>query len=247
MLRIENVSKRFGRGARERVALDNVSLEISRGELVGLFGPTGAGKTTLLRVAAGLLRPDSGAVVYKGGRLDRMSAGERARVRRQEVACIWASEEPWEKLRVLDHVMMPLLMDHRDRNSAERRAREALLACEAEPYAELDLHELSEGEWQRVELAAALAREPWLLLADRPASRLPLEERERVMKLLAATAHEGRAAVLIADSSAEAFVGADRILFMREGELVAPADDPAALAKVYPLSSARLRLAAGDA
>lgn len=224
MLRVERVSKRFGSGKRERVALRDVSLDVARGEMVGLFGPSGAGKTTLLRIAAGLLAPDSGSVSYAGEPLGGLSAGERNRLRRREIAGVWTGQERWEKLRVLDHVMFPLLVDRRERRTAQRRAREALLACEADHCASLEVEALSDGERQRVELARALVSEPRLLLADSPASRLSLVERERMMALLASTARDGRVAVLVAESSAEALVGADRILMLRDGELVAAED-----------------------
>jgi putative ABC transport system ATP-binding protein len=224
VLRVERVSKRFGSGKRERVALREVSLEVARGEMVGLFGPSGAGKTTLLRIAAGLLEADSGKVSYAGEPLGALSAGERNRLRRREIAGVWTGQERWEKLRVLDHVMFPLLVDRRERRTAQRRAREALLACEADHCANLEVEALSDGERQRVELARALVSEPRLLLADSPASRLSLPERESMMALLASTARDGRVAVLVAESSAEALVGADRILMLRDGELVAAED-----------------------
>lgn len=227
MLHVEGVSKRFAGRGQKRVALDDVSLEVARGELVGVFGPSGAGKTTLLRIAAGLLLPDSGFVSYAGERFYRMSVSERKRLRRREVACVWNGEERWEKLRVLDHVMFPLLVDRRERRTAERRAREALLACEADHCAALDVDDLSHGERQRVELARALVKEPRLLLADSPASRLSIVERERIMTLLATTAKQGRVGVLVAESSAEALVGADRIMMLRDGQLVLPGQERA--------------------
>jgi ABC-type lipoprotein export system ATPase subunit len=156
MLRLEQISKRYPRPNGVRVALDDVSLEIDRGQIVGVFGPSGSGKTTLLRIAAGFRTPDTGTVTYNGERLDRMSARERVRFRRREIACVWASESWQERLSVVDHVAMPLLVDGCGHRDAERRVREALLACEAEQCAGMDLRELSDGERQRVAIARAL-------------------------------------------------------------------------------------------
>src|ERR1700733_2037649 len=139
ILRLEAISKRYRRHDGDRILLDDISLSLERGQVLGVFGPSGAGKTTLLRIAAGLRSPDTGAVIYKGVRLDQASARERTRIRRREIACVWAAQ-PWqERLGVLDHVALPLLVDGRGRREAERRVHEALLACEAEQCVAMEL------------------------------------------------------------------------------------------------------------
>ncbi len=229
-----------------RVALDDVSLEVSRGQIMGIFGPSGSGKTTLLRIAAGFRAPDTGTVSYNGEHLDRMSARERTRFRRREIACVWASE-PWqERLSVVDHVAMPLLVDGCGHRGAERRVREALLACEAEQCAGMDLRELSDGERQRVAIARALVSEPCLLLADGPASNLSLVEQEGIMLLLATLARQARVAVLVTGSDAAALLRADPILYLRDGKLIDP-EPMSERGKVYQFPLAGSRRVAADA
>ena len=223
MLRLERVRKCLPGSGGERLALDDVSLELTRGQLMGIYGPSGSGKTTLLRIAAGLQRPDSGTVTYNGQRLDEMSSRERMRFRRREVACIWDDPPPASSgVSVLTHVAMPLLIDRRDRRIAERQAREVLLACEVEQCAAMEPHELSGGERQRVAIARALVTEPRLLLADGPASRLSLIEQEAILGLLRSLATEAKVAVLIADTDAGALIGADPIMYLCNGRLVNP-------------------------
>jgi putative ABC transport system ATP-binding protein len=246
VLRLELVSKRYARPDGERVALDGVSLEVVRGEITGVFGPSGSGKTTLLRIAAGLRRPDSGIVTYNGERLDQMSTKERSRFRRREIACVWAAEGGQERLSVIDHVAIPLLIDGCGRRSTERRVREALLACEAEQCIGMDLRELSDGERQRVAIARALVSEPRLLLADGPASNLSIVEQEGIMLLLSELAHKARVAVLLTDSDAQALLRADTVLYLREGKLI----DPEPLdehGKIYQFPAVGSRRAAADA
>lgn len=166
MLRTEHVSKRYARAGQSRVALDDVSIELSRGQVMGIFGPSGAGKTTLLRVIAGLEEPDSGVISYKGERLDQMSARAKRRYRRREVGCIWAGQSWPTGLSVLEHVSLPLLVDGADHVAAERLARKFLLACDAEQCIGVDPHELSDGERQRVAIARSLVTEPRLIVAD---------------------------------------------------------------------------------
>lgn len=246
LLSLERICKRYQRPSGERVALDDVSLELGRGQIMGVFGPSGSGKTTLLRIAAGLQAPDSGTVTYKGERLDEMPAAERQRYRRREISCVWTTQ-PWqERLPVLDHVAVALLVDRRDHRGAERRAREALLACEVEHCVKMELAQLSDGERQRVAIARAIVTEPCLLLADRPASGLSLAEQEAIMTLLAALAREAKVAVLIADSDAEALLRADPVLYLRDGKLVNP-EPVGERGKVYRFPATVSRGAALDA
>lgn len=243
LLRIDRVTKRYSRPGGDRVALDAVSLSVERGEMVGVFGSSGAGKTTLLRVAAGLQRPDEGAVIYDGEHVEAMSSAERTRFRRREVACIWGDTGVPDGLSVLDYVTVPLLVDHRDRHVAERRAGQALLACEIEQCAEVALDELSDGERQRAAIARALACEPRLLLADTPASRLALIEEERLMALLASLARDAKVAVLVTDSNAEALIHCGRVLYLDDGKLLDSAPTPG-LGRVYPFPTPAVRSAA---
>jgi len=244
-IRFDEVSKRFERPNGEvAVALDGVSFEIERGELVGVFGPSGAGKTTLLCIAAGMLAADSGSVSYEGVPFDRMSVSERKRLRRQEIACVWASQEWQERLTVLDHVALPLLLDGRDRQLALDRARKALLACEAERCESMELRDLSAGEYQRVAFARALVTEPKLVLADAPTANLSVIERETLMDLLSLLAREARAAVLATASDVEPLAGADRLLYLRPGGKLITSESDERRGKLYSFPPAALRRSA---
>jgi putative ABC transport system ATP-binding protein len=246
LLSLEQVSKRFERAnGAGRIALSDVSLELERGQILGVFGPSGAGKTTLLQIAAGLQAPDGGRVTYDGRPLDELPAGERMRLRRREIACVWAAQSAQAGLEVLEHVAMPLLVDGRDHRGAARRAREALAACEAELCAGMMLGELSDGERQRVAIARALVIEPRLLLADCPARNLSLVEQEAIMVLLSSLAHDARVAVLLTDSDSEALIRADSILYLQGGRLVNAAAG-AKTGNVYELPR-RSRQAVADA
>jgi putative ABC transport system ATP-binding protein len=246
LLSLERVSKRFERAnGTGKLALTDVSLELGRGQILGVFGPSGAGKTTLLQIAAGLRAPDEGQVTYDGRRLDRLPAGERMRLRRREIACVWAAQSAQGGLEVLDHVALPLLVDGRDHRGAARRAREALAACEAEHCAGTMLDQLSDGERQRVAIARAIVIEPRLLLADGPARNLSLVEQEAIMVLLSSLAHDARVGVLVTDSDSEALIRADSILYLQDGRLVNAAV-PAKPGNVYELPR-RSRQAVADA
>jgi ABC-type lipoprotein export system ATPase subunit len=223
MLRFDRVSKRHERPSGEqKVALDTVSFTLELGEMAGIFGPSGSGKTTLLRIAAGVQAPDSGVVSYKGRPISAMSNKERWRMRRQEIGCVWSKEDLPPGLPVLTHVAMPLTVDKLNRRAARLRAREALLICDAEQCAEMEFHDLSDGERQRVAIARAMVKDPRLLLADGPASHLSLVEQEGIMRLLADCARTGGMAVLVTDNNDETLLRADPLLYLCDGRLVTP-------------------------
>jgi len=246
ILRVEDISKRYPRADRTQVALDGVSLELGPGQVMGLFGASGSGKSTLLRVAAGLEAPDSGHVSYNGRRLDEMSASELRRHRRREVGCIWGAQ-PWPPgLGVLEHVELPLLVDGCDHRAAERLARKVLLACEAAHCIGVDPDELSDGERQRVSIARALVIEPRLLLADSAVSNLSLVEQDAIMRLLRSLAREAKVAVMVTDSDAGAMLGADPVLYLRDGRITG-ADPATEVAEVIQLSGVARRRSAADA
>jgi putative ABC transport system ATP-binding protein len=248
LLRLVSVSKRYPRREGSKLALDCVSLEVARGEIVGVFGPSSGGKTTLLRIAAGYEAPDGGVVTYDGERLDQMPEAEHRRLTRRELSCVWDGEPAQDRLDVLDHVAIPLLLDGRHHRTAERRARETLLACGAEDCVGMEVQELSDGERQRVDIARALISEPRLLLADAPASRLSFVEQETIMALLGSLAHDGNVGVLITSPDSRALLGADRTLYLRDGKLLDDLpQDGGEPGKLYRLPTAGPRRAAADA
>jgi putative ABC transport system ATP-binding protein len=245
ILQLDRVSVRYPRRGGFAVALDGVSLELCRGEIMGIFGASGSGKTTLLRVIAGLEVPDSGSVSYKGERIDQMSQVQRRRYRRREVGFVWAGQPQVPGLSVLDHVALPLLLDGCEHRVAIRSARKFLTACEAEQCADASLQELSDGELKRVAIAQALVIEPRMLLVDGVVSNVSLVEQERIMALLAALANDAKVAVLVTDTGATAMLRADPILYLRAGKLVTE-DTAGAGGDLYRLPVASSGLAADD-
>lgn len=246
VLSLERVSKRYDRPDGTRLALDDVSLQLDRGQIMGIFGPTRAGKSTLLRIAAGLEAPDSGCVYYKDQRMDQMSPAQLRRFRRRDVGCIWANQ-PWTPgLAALEHVELPLLIDGCDRRVAERLAHGSLRACDAAQCARADPQELSDGELRRVAIAQALVTEPRLLIADGVVSNLSIIEQEQIMILLAALASDVKVAVLVADTGATSMIRADPIRYLRDGKLLQD-DPPAGVGNVYRLPTALESRPAADA
>lgn len=219
LLSLRGVSKAHWRGPIPVEVLRDVSLEISPGDFVAIWGGLGSGKTTLLRLAAGLDQPDAGEVVFGGRSLASLSRGERDRLRRSEIGIADRSGPVERELRAVSHVAFPL-MGALSRRKATWRAMETIRRLGLDPScASLRWDELTDGERTLVSIAHAVVREPRLLLVDDPTSCLGVYERERTVALLHRLASEGTAVLMTAPDAA-ATLGAHEVLTLSSGRLL---------------------------
>lgn len=200
LLRIENVTMRFG-GV---VAVEDVSLDVDEGELLGFIGPNGAGKTTLMRIMTGVLRPQSGRVVLRGEDVTRWPVDRRIRA---GLALAQQIVKPLESFSLIDNVALaagahrmasPLAaLLQTDREAERGKARELLEFVGLGDAGSRMPAELPLGDLKRLEVARALALEPVLLLLDEPLAGLNQGEARAMADLIAALVGEHRSIVLI--------------------------------------------------
>jgi ABC-type sugar transport system ATPase subunit len=228
LLEVEHVSKRYREGRRERVVLDDVSLEVGQGELVVVWGVRRSGRTTLLRIAAGIESPDSGIVRFQ----ERDLAGTCERALGEGIGYVQKTLRGSEEQGVLEQVAAPLLARGASVEHARQRARRALSRAGARECAAAQVSELSAGETLRVALARTLSLSPAMLVIDEPASTVELGERDDILALLRTLAGEG-IAVLASAGEAVELAGAHRALALGEGRLRGPS--PPGLAPVVEL------------
>jgi len=215
LLALEHVSKTYQRGRRELQALDDVSLEVSAGEVVGVWGRRFSGRTTLLRIAAGLEAPDSGRVLLDGIDVANYPEGTL----RRRIAYCHTNFAPAHAELVVEHVAVPLLAMGTRIDRACTRAQAMLDRVGAGPCAETRPHELAQGELVRVVLARALLQQPQLLLIDEPTSGVDLLERDDLLTTLRVVAKDEHVAVLLTASETAGIAGADRMLALNDGTL----------------------------
>jgi len=231
LLALERVGKRYREGQLERVVLREVTLELSSGELMVVWGLRGSGRSTLLRLAAGIEAPDAGVVRFDG----RDLASRREQVLGAGIGYCQKTLPRNASQPVLDLVMVSLLASGASPPSSRSRAREALERTGAAGCAARRLGGLDTGETVRVALARVLALAPRLLVIDEPIQGVDLLERDGILSLLRSLADDGLA-VLASSSESAALSGADRTLTLSEGQLRGP---PASeLATVLPLRRA---------
>jgi putative ABC transport system ATP-binding protein len=218
-LELDQVVKHY-RGSGETVkAVDGVSLTVSGGELVALYGPSGSGKTTLLLLAAGLMPPDSGAILFEGRQVDSLSEREGARYRMRDVGFVFQSFHLMAGASALDNATIKLIGDGHTLSAARRLARPWLERVGLSERVRHLPDQLSMGERQRVAIARALVNEPRLLLADEPTGSLDSRRSREILRVLRDICHERRIPGLLVTHDPEARKYADRVHTLRDGHL----------------------------
>jgi len=219
MIRLDGVTKVFYTDEVETHALENIQLEIRKGEYVSIAGPSGCGKSTLLSLLGLLDSPTSGAYALDGKPVANLTAGDRARIRNREIGFIFQSFNLIGDLSVMENVELPLT--YRGMKSADRRSR-AQEALERVGMAHRAKHlpsQLSGGQQQRVAVARAVAGKPLILLADEPTGNLDSKSGEAVMELLRELHRDGATLCMVTHDQRYAR-HADRTVHLFDGRIV---------------------------
>ncbi|MBB6351565.1 ABC transporter ATP-binding protein [Nonomuraea muscovyensis] len=198
-------------------ALNGVNLDVSPGELVAVMGPSGSGKSTLLNVAGGLDRPTSGSVTIGG--TDLASVKDLAALRRREVGYVFQDLNLIPSLTAAENVMLPRELDGVRAARARAEALSVLAEVRADQIADRFPEELSGGQRQRVAIARALVGERRLLLADEPTGALDTATGDEILGLLRERC-DGGAAVLLVTHEPRYAGWADRVVYLRDGQIV---------------------------
>jgi putative ABC transport system ATP-binding protein len=219
VIRLEGVQKVFYTDEVETHALDNINIDIRKGEYVSIAGPSGCGKSTLLSIIGLLDTPSNGTYVLNGAPVTALSLSQRARVRNREVGFIFQSFNLIGDLTVYENVELPLT--YRGMKPAERKQR-VTQALERVGMAHRSKHlpsQLSGGQQQRVAVARAVCGDPSILLADEPTGNLDSKNGEAVMELLA-DLHRSGATVCMVTHDDRYAAHAKRTIHLFDGRVV---------------------------
>jgi len=216
---LEGVSRSFGAGHTQVVALHPTDLRVGAGEFVAIMGPSGSGKTTLLSLVGGLDRPTSGGITVDGQDLAKLNGGGLAALRRRVVGYVFQDLNLLAGLTARENVALPLELDGRPIRQARAEADAVLESLGLTGLADRFPNDLSGGEQQRVAIGRALVGGRRILLADEPTGALDSMTGETVMRLLRAHCDDGGTAILVTHDAAHA-AWADRVVFLRDGRVV---------------------------
>jgi putative ABC transport system ATP-binding protein len=225
-LELRQVSKVYGEGATEVLALRDACLSVDEGELVAVMGPSGSGKSTLLTIAGSLEEPTRGHVLVAGRALSELSRNDRARLRRRSIGYVFQDFNLLAGLTAVENVALPLELDGRPTKTARAAGIKALEELGLGDRASRFPDELSGGERQRVAIARAVVGDRHLLLADEPSGALDSANGEAVMRQIRAACQRGVAGVVVTHD-AQLASWADRVVFLRDGRIIDQTSPPA--------------------
>jgi putative ABC transport system ATP-binding protein len=219
MITLRQVSKVF-QGKRTAKALEDVSLQVARGELVAIVGPSGSGKSTLLNLIGGLDRPTAGSIDIEGQNLTTLSDDDLTRVRRDKIGFIFQFFNLLPTLNCMENVALPLHLRRWTRDQIDKRVTELLRMVQLEHRVDHLPDELSGGERQRVAIARALSVYPPILLADEPTGNLDTATGIEILKLVHELHQRLNSTILIVTHDAGVADQCQRMLRLRDGRII---------------------------
>ena len=218
ILKVENLTKIYGKDSTKVVALDHVSFSVEKGEFVAIVGASGSGKSTLLHLIGGVDRPTSGKVYVNGQDIYKFDDDKLAIFRRRQVGLIYQFYNLIPILNVEENITLPLALDGRTPDKTKLNDMIKLLGLEARKN-HLQ-NELSGGQQQRTSIGRALITNPSIILADEPTGNLDSKSSDEIVALLKKTNKELKQTIIMITHNMEIAACADRIIKIEDGKIV---------------------------
>ena len=217
ILRVENLTKVYGKGENEVRALDGVSFSVEKGEFVAVIGPSGSGKSTLLHILGGVDRPTGGKVFMDGKDVYAQNEEQLAIFRRRQVGLIYQFYNLIPVLNVTENITLPVLMDGQKVN--QNRLAELMTILKLTGRENHLPNQLSGGQQQRVSIGRALMNAPAVVLADEPTGNLDSKSSREIVELLKVSNEKYGQTLLVITHDESIALQADRILSIEDGKI----------------------------
>ena len=217
ILRVENLTKVYGKGENEVRALDGVSFTVNKGDFIAIIGPSGSGKSTLLHILGGVDRPTSGKVYMDGKDVYAQNEEQLAIFRRRQVGLIYQFYNLIPVLNVTENITLPVLMDGQKVN--QDRLGELLTTLKLKGRENHLPNQLSGGQQQRVSIGRALMNAPAVVLADEPTGNLDSKNSQEIVELLKMSNEKYGQTLIIITHDENIALQADRIIAIEDGKI----------------------------
>lgn len=218
ILKVENLSKTYGKGENEVKAVDNISFSVQKGEFVAIIGASGSGKSTLLHLLGGVDRPTTGKVYIEGKDIYSLNDDNLAIFRRRQVGLIYQFYNLIPVLNVTENITLPCNLDGKQINT--KRLTDLLHTLGLEKRKNNLPNQLSGGQQQRVSIGRAMMNEPAIMLADEPTGNLDSKASEEIVSLLKLSNKKYNQTVIIITHDEKIALEADRIITIDDGKII---------------------------
>ncbi len=219
IIEAQNITKVFGQGNNQTVALNNVSIEIEAKEFVSVMGPSGSGKSTLLFTLGGMDTIDKGTVLINGVSLYEMEENKVANFRRKKMGFVFQNPTMLPGLDILDNILLPSYEEYKkDKAMLSQNALDLMKLAGIEGIEHRKITEVSGGQLQRASICRAVLHNPDILFSDEPTGALNSKSSEEILDLFEALNKKGMT-ILLVTHDAKVSARAKRVVFMKDGAL----------------------------
>ena len=215
MINVKNISKSY----KDAIVLNNVSLEINKGDFTAVMGPSGSGKSTLLYSISSMDNPDEGEVVFEGIDVYKLSESELSKFRLNKMGFVFQNSQMLKNLSIFDNIILPGMVAKRESIEVVRaRATELMSKMGIEDIKDRDIREVSGGQLQRAAICRAMINSPEILFMDEPTGALNSEAASQVMEILKKLNQEGISIMLVTHDAKMASM-AKKVIYIKDGKL----------------------------
>lgn len=218
VLEVKELTKKYGEGESEVIALDHVSFSVERGEFVAIIGASGSGKSTLMNMIGGIDYPTSGSIIIDGNEIQAMSEDELAIFRRRNLGIVYQFYNLIPTLTAEDNIALPWKLDGRKEN--KERLSEIVNMLGLEKRAKHLPGQMSGGQQQRVSIGRALINEPAFILADEPTGNLDSKTSREILDILKFTNQKYKQTILLVTHDEKIALQANRIITIGDGKII---------------------------
>ena len=215
MINVKNISKSY----KDAIVLNNVSLEINKGDFTAVMGPSGSGKSTLLYSISSMDNPDEGEVIFEGIDVYKLSESELSKFRLNKMGFVFQNSQMLKNLSIFDNIILPGMVAKRESIEVVRaRATELMSKMGIEDIKDRDIREVSGGQLQRAAICRAMINSPEILFMDEPTGALNSEAASQVMEILKKLNQEGISIMLVTHDAKMALM-AKKVIYIKDGRL----------------------------
>ena len=216
MINVKNISKSY----KDAIVLNNVSLEINKGDFTAVMGPSGSGKSTLLYSISSMDNPDEGEVIFEGIDVYKLSESELSKFRLNKMGFVFQNSQLLKNLSIFDNIILPGMVAKRESIEVVRaRATELMSKMGIEDIKDRDIREVSGGQLQRAAICRAMINSPEILFMDEPTGALNSEAASQVIEILKKLNQEGISIMLVTHDAKMASM-AKNVIYIKDGKLV---------------------------